>query len=117
MRFLKRLKNFKTKKQLIKENRSLQDELWTLNKLNVPTRFVYIHDEKRRSIQKVCCSEVIQTSELYGYSSEQAQDIILQKLVMYLKPYIEWEFEDVLDLSPDHKLIRATLYIGVKEEK
>ena len=102
-RIMKLFKNFKTKKQLRKENEVLKSMLIRPNIV----RFVE-HD-----VQKI----VAYTDTDVTVPEKVVKKEVLMKLAYELEPFVEWRIEDIPYLHPNNQRLIGEIYIGKRRKE
>lgn len=101
---MKIFKNFKTKKQLRKENERLKFML------NRPWPINFVEHE----VQRV--SNCMKLSEYeIKVPIEIIKNEILRRMVDELEPFVEWDIENSLEKNSYGKIIRGTVYLAKRK--
>lgn len=102
-RLMKLFKNFKTKKQLRKENEVLKSMLIR------PNIVCFVE----RDVQKI----VAYTDTDMTVPGEEVKKEVLIKLAYELEPFVEWHIEDIPYLHPINQRLIGEIYIGKRRKK
>lgn len=101
---MKFFKNFKTKRQLREEIKSLEFMLHRPQPIN----FV------EREVQKVSSCMELSRYEI-EVPTEVIKKEILHKIADELEPFVEWDIEDISGKNHYGKIIRANVYLAKRK--